>query len=107
MPISKDTLWKGVIESLTEDFLRYFFPDYVDLIDFDKGFEFLDTELQKLLPVNESKKRHADKLIKVWLKNGQEIWFLVHVEVQGYKFPTLLYECLNVFIESATNSSDG
>jgi predicted transposase YdaD len=97
MPISKDTLWKGVIESLTEDFLRYFFPGYADLIDFDKGFEFLDTELEKLLPVNDSKKRHADKLIKVWLKNGQEIWFLVHVEVQGYPDPFFalrMFECV-------------
>ena len=31
---------------------------------------------------NEVGRRHVDKLVKVWLKNGQEQWLLLHVEVQ-------------------------
>ncbi|AEE49182.1 hypothetical protein [Haliscomenobacter hydrossis] len=96
MHISKDALWKGVIESLAEDFIRYFFAPFVHLIDFEKGFEFLDTELQKLIPDNPGGRRHADKLIKVWLKSGQEIWFLIHVEIQGYQDPLFnrrMFEC--------------
>ena len=85
MFISKDTLWKGIIENLVDDFIRHFFPDYVEEIDFERGFEFLDTELQKLMPDNPGQNRHADKLIRVWLKDGQEAWFLIHVEVQGYQ----------------------
>jgi hypothetical protein len=95
MNVSKDALWKSIIESLIDDFLRYFFPDYVDQIDFDRGFEFLDTELQKLIPDNPGKKRHADKLIKVWLLSGAEVWFLIHVEVQGYEdetFPERMFQ---------------
>lgn len=97
MSISKDTLWKGIIENLVYDFIRYFFANYVERIDFERGFEFLDTELQKLMPDNPSQKRHADKLIRVWLKNGLEVWFLIHVEVQGYQdshFAVRMFECM-------------
>ncbi|AEE49692.1 hypothetical protein [Haliscomenobacter hydrossis] len=66
MQISKDALWKGIIESLIDDFIRFFFEPYVELIDFERGFEFLDTELQKLMADNPSPNRHADKLIKAW-----------------------------------------
>jgi len=96
MAFPKDTLWKSIIETLIDDFIRYFFSDYVDQIDFERGFEFLDTELQKLIPDNPGKKRHADKLIKMWLKNGKEIWFLAHIEIQGYRdalFAQRMYEC--------------
>jgi predicted transposase/invertase (TIGR01784 family) len=84
MTISKDTLWKGIIENLFSDFLWFFFEEYADQIDFDRGFVFLDSELEKLLPDNEGSIRHADKLVRVWLLNGEEAWFLIHVEVQGY-----------------------
>ncbi len=94
---SKDILWKGIIENLIDDFISYFFPAYVEDIDFERGFEFLDTELQKLIPDNPGQIRHADKLIKVWFKNGQEVWFLIHVEVQGYRdkqFNRRMFECI-------------
>lgn len=97
MVISKDTLWKGIIESLAEEFIRFFFTTYIDEIDFERGFEFLDTELQKLLPENIAGKRHADKLIKVWLKDGRDVWFLIHVEIQGYQDPQIsirMFECI-------------
>jgi predicted transposase YdaD len=96
MAITKDNLWKGIIETLVDDFVRYFFPAFAECIDFERGFEFLDTELQKLVPDNPSFKRHADKLIKAWHKNGQDLWFLIHVEVQGYRdiyFAQRFYEC--------------
>ncbi len=85
--VSKDTLWKAIIEDLIEEFLRYFYPDLVERIDFAKGFDFLDKELDQLSPPSESGRRHADKLIKAWLVSGEEQWFLVHVEVQGYSDP--------------------
>jgi hypothetical protein len=53
--------------------------------------------LQKLTPDNKGSKRHADKLIKFWLKSGVEVWFLSAVEVQGYRdhyFAQRMYECI-------------
>ena len=85
--IGKDTLWKGIIEDLVEEFIRYFFPDVVGQINFGKGFSFFDKELARLSPLSEANSRQADKLICAWLKNGQEQWFLIHVEVQGYGDP--------------------
>ncbi len=82
--ITKDQLWKAIIEELFESFLHFFYTDYVEQIDFSRGFEFLEKELQSLYPKSESKNRRADKLVKVWLNNGEEQWILIHVEVQGY-----------------------
>jgi hypothetical protein len=59
-------------------------PDLYPEINFDKGYEFLDKELNKILPKSRTKNRRADKLIKVFLKNGKEQWILIHTEVQGY-----------------------
>lgn len=93
--IPKDLLWKGIIDSLLEDFIRYFFRDYVRHIDFSAGFTSLDKELEQLFSNSESKKRHADKLIRAKLVTGEEQFFLVHVEVQGYpdpEFATRMFE---------------
>ena len=56
--ISKDILWKGIIEDLFEDFLLFFYSDKVHEIDFDKGFEFLDKELGGVLKVCFKQPRH-------------------------------------------------
>jgi hypothetical protein len=96
MYVSKDALWKGIIENFWHDFILFFFPELTDEIDFERGFEFMDTELQKLLPDNPGSRRHADKLVKVWLKTGEEFWFLIHVEIQGYQDKLIgrrTYEC--------------
>ncbi len=96
MQISKDALWKGIIDNLWDDFILFFFPILANQVDFSRGFEYLDTELQQLLPDNPTLKRHADKLIKVWFLDGEEIWFLIHIEVQGYQDKLIgkrTYEC--------------
>ena len=85
--ISKDTLWKGIIEDLVEEFILYFFPELIDHIDFKKGITFLDKELEQLFPQSEAKLRHVDKLFSCYFNSGQERWFLIHVEVQGYADP--------------------
>lgn len=83
--IKKDALWKAIIEDLIEDFIHFFFEEYAHLIDFEHGFEFLDKELQHIVPESETQNRHADKLIKAKLIDGSTIYFLLHIEVQGYK----------------------
>lgn len=85
--IRPDLLWKGIIESLIEDFLILFFPSLAPSIDFSRGFEFLDNELAQLAPESADTLRITDKLIKVFLIDGTEKWVLIHVEVQGYLDP--------------------
>jgi predicted transposase/invertase (TIGR01784 family) len=81
-----DFLWKGILEDVFDDFLTFFYPNALDIFDFDKGFDFLDKELEDLFPKEESASvRYVDKLIKVYLVGGGEKWILVHVEVQGYR----------------------
>ncbi len=78
-----DGPWKEIIEAYFNDFLAFFFPDIHADIDWSKGYEFLDTELQQIVRDAELGKRFADKLVKVWRSNGEELWVLIHVEVQN------------------------
>lgn len=73
--INKDVLWKGIIEDLVEEFVHFFFPDFVDEIDFTRGFTFLDKELQQISPQSSASLRRADKLFKAWLKTGRVMVF--------------------------------
>ncbi|MFI5137950.1 MAG: hypothetical protein ACHQIM_08975 [Sphingobacteriales bacterium] len=84
-----DLLWKGVLEDLFDDFLRFFYPEADKLFDLDKGFEYLDKELDQLFPPEADiyAPRYVDKLVKVFTRTGGEEWILVHVEVQGYTDP--------------------
>lgn len=78
-----DQLWKDVITELFEEFLLFFAPALYENIDFNTPPEFLEQELHTIIPESSSKKRYADKLVKLRLKNGKEQWIFVHVEVQG------------------------
>ena len=84
---TRDQLWKAILEDLFDDFLRWFYEPYLHLIDFKRPFEFLDKELLKIYPESAEQHRFADKLVKVWLKNGEDSWFLLHVEAQNYSDP--------------------
>ncbi|MBC6419779.1 MAG: transposase [Prochloron sp. SP5CPC1] len=86
-----DSPWKEVIEDYFPDFIRFFFPQVYRAIDWNKPYEFLDQELQQLEPDGEIGKRLVDKVAKVWLVEGQQVWILVHVEVQG-KYETIFPE---------------
>ncbi len=81
-----DILWKAALEDLFDDFLRFFYPNAEELFDLEKGFEYLDKELDQLFPPEDDNysPRYVDKLVKVFTRNGGEEWILVHVEVQGY-----------------------
>jgi hypothetical protein len=89
-----DSPWKEVVEDLFEAFLSFFFPHIHNAIDFSKGYQFLEKELQKIVKTSKTGRRYADKLVKVYLKNGSERWLLIHIEIQGYKekkFPERMY----------------
>src|SRR5262249_46110272 len=58
-------------------------------IDWSRPPEFLDEELQQVVRDAELGRRVADKLVKVWLRDGTETWLLIHVEVQAQVDPDL------------------
>ncbi|MCL7931586.1 hypothetical protein [Halomonas llamarensis] len=78
-----DSPWKMALESYFEEFLGLLFPAINAQVDWAKGYSFLDNELQQITADADSGRRHADKLIKVYAKDGSETWVLIHVEVQG------------------------
>jgi len=85
-----DLLWKALFEDVFDDFLLFFFEDAAKEFDLERGFEFLDKELDQLFPAENKDGKHlrfVDKLVKVFTKKGEEKWVLIHVEVQGYNDP--------------------
>ncbi|MEQ9486461.1 transposase [Coleofasciculus sp. F4-SAH-05] len=80
-----DSPWKESISLYFREFLSFFYPRIEEDIDWKRGFEFLDTELQQIKRETETGRRDADKLVKVWRRSGEEQWVLVHVEVQSQR----------------------
>ncbi len=93
-PNQPDTAWKDVLDVYLKDFLDYCLPEVSKLIDWDKNWEPLDKEFHAISKDNITGTRLVDKLVKVYLKDGQEQWVLIHVEVQGQrddKFPQRMF----------------
>jgi hypothetical protein len=82
-----DTAWKEALEWFFEPFLAFFFPVVHGGIDWNRGHEFMDKELQQVVPEAATGRGTVDKLVKVWTPAGQEAWVLVHVEVQSQHDP--------------------
>lgn len=82
-----DSPWKEALERYFEEFILFFFPQAHAEIDWFRGRDFLDKELQQVARDAELGRRLVDKLVKVWRKGGQEAWVLVHIEVQGQVEP--------------------
>ncbi len=74
-----DYLWKGILEDIFEDFLRFMYPDADKIFDFTRDIEFLDKELEQLFPPAEDKTavKFVDKLAKVYTHKGTEEWVLI------------------------------
>jgi hypothetical protein len=80
-----DGVWKEALDLYFEAFLLFFWPLAHADIDWARRYEPLDKELQKIVRSAKHGRRLVDKLVKVWLKNGEERWILIHVEVQTWK----------------------
>lgn len=78
-----DSPWKDILERYFPEFLEFFFPVAHAGIDWTRGHEFLDKELQKIGRKAEVGRKVVDKLVKVYATGGTETWVVVHVEVQG------------------------
>ena len=83
-----------------EPFVQFFFPDVHADLDWSRGYESLDKELQQIVREGELGPRLADKLFKFWPKDGVELWLLIHVEVQNQpdeQFGERMYGCGSCF----------
>ncbi len=78
-----DETWKEVIGDYFDSFITFFYPEIYQQIDWTKNPISLDKELEQITASADSKTRHADKLFQVWLLDNQEVWILIHVEVQS------------------------
>jgi hypothetical protein len=100
-----DSPWKEALDVYFRAFLALFFPHIHADIDWSRGFEFLDKELQKIVRQARNGRLYVDKLVKVWRKNGRETWVLIQFEVQTqrdrnfarrmYRYNTRLFERYN------------
>jgi hypothetical protein len=89
-----DSPWKEALALYFPWFMAFFFPQAYEEIDWSRSYEVLDKELQQVTREAEQGRRVADMLFKVWLKDGQEEWVLVHVEVQSQfetEFPRRMF----------------
>ncbi|NEU77850.1 DUF4351 domain-containing protein [Nostoc sp. UIC 10630] len=78
-----DSPWKEILEAYFPQAMQFFFPQTAALINWERPHEFLDKEFQQIARDAELGRRYADKLVKVWQIQGEEIWLLIHVEVQA------------------------
>jgi hypothetical protein len=83
-----------MLDRFFEPCMAFFFPQVHADIDWSRGYEMLDKELQQIIRQAKLRRRYVDKLVKVWLKSGEERWLLIHVEVQTQRegdFPKRMY----------------
>ncbi|MGK7883829.1 MAG: DUF4351 domain-containing protein [Crocosphaera sp.] len=78
-----DSPWKEIVETYLPDFMAFFFPNAHSQIDWERGFEFLDSEFRQVVRDAELGKRFVDKLVKLYLTDGEETWVLIHLEIQS------------------------
>jgi len=88
-PIDFDSVWKESLDVFLKYFMQLFFPHAYEEIDWSKGYESLDKELNKIRPEAEVGKRFVDKLMKVYLRSGEETWVYIHIEIQSQPDATL------------------
>jgi Domain of unknown function (DUF4351) len=101
----QDSPWKEILRQYFQQALEFFFPQTAALIDWGYPVEFLDKEFQQITPEAEIGRRYADQLVKVHLKQGQELWIVVHLEIQAepeqnfaermYVYNFRIFECFH------------
>lgn len=81
----EDSLWKGLLEGVFEDFIRFMHPGIAVILDLTRKPEFLDKELEQVFPPENEQfsPKVVDKLVKVFTHEGKEEWILLHIEIQG------------------------
>ena len=80
-----DAAWKWLMETFLEALMRLLYPDVAADIAWERGFQFLDQELNQVSRGIRPRKGAVDKLVRVWLKDGADIVVLIHIEFQAQK----------------------
>ena len=93
-----DGPWKETLDTFCAAAIEFFFPRIHSDIDWQRGYETLDTELQRIVSDSAWGKGIVDKLIKVYLRSGAETWLLLHIEFQapaeaGFPLRMYAYHC--------------
>ena len=78
-----DRAWKLVLKNYFKDFMTFLFPSIAERIDWQKPYEFLDKELLAIQGEAATQDKRADQLIKVQEINGDNIWVMLHIEIQN------------------------
>jgi hypothetical protein len=69
----QDSPWKETLHHFLRAVLALFFPRVHDALDWSKGYESLDKEIQQSVADARAGRGLADKLFKVWRRNGREL----------------------------------
>ena len=77
-----DSPWKEVIEQYFQEFVAFFFPLAYNDIDWSKDHKFMDKELRQITRDAKVGRKYVDKLVRVYLKNGERAWAMIHADVQ-------------------------
>ena len=89
-----DSPWKDALDRFFRPCLAFFFPHAHADIDWSRGYQMLDKELQPIVRRAAAGRLYVDKLVKVYLKDGREQWLLIHIEVQARRdgdFPVRMH----------------
>ena len=84
--IDHDRRFKRLLSLFFREFLELFWPQFAAEIDWSRGLEFLDKEIEGVLP--KSRRRAVDMLVKAHTKRRveagrRERLVLLHVEIQA------------------------
>ncbi len=78
-----DNPWKQIFTDFFEEGIQFITPSLWLMIDWSRGYEFLEQELYEIKKTRFRGAKLCDKLAKVWLLNGEELFLLVHVEIES------------------------
>ncbi len=77
-----DSPWKQGLGLYFRDFMEFCFPHIAEQIDWTKDYESRDKDFTTISRGAKIGNRNADKLIKVWMKNGDPTLIVCHIEVE-------------------------
>jgi hypothetical protein len=86
-----DQAWKESLNLYFKEFMELCWHKSYKEIDWSKEPEFLEQELQAILPEEELSQCIADKIVKVRLLDGKEAFIMLHIEVQGSGVSKLIF----------------
>jgi len=93
-----DEAWKDILPTLLHDILKNFCPDIYGIVDWTKQIEDMNAELLALLGGNSALKRTADRVFKLFLKEGLNN-DVIYTYSFGKKDKTEHYALLSVHID--------